>query len=170
MPKIAQPKRPRGRPALVQQPLIDWTTDVGNWMISYLKKNNRIATGKSINSFSVEVKNKPTRVYLRAADSVKWALAGRNAGTPPPIISIYDWVKAKGFARGADEITLNSIAWAIRSKIAKEGTNQPRLKPQQIEFAIKQKGKKYLNQLGENLAKDTMNEILLQFAKTPNKK
>tara|TARA_R110002096_G_scaffold217142_4_gene405173 strand:+ start:2697 stop:3209 length:513 start_codon:yes stop_codon:yes gene_type:complete len=170
MPSVNEPKRPVGRPALVQQPLIDWCSEVGDWMISYLKKNKRLATGNTINSFEVTVKNKPTRVSLQAADSVKWALAGRNKGTAPPIIVIYDWVVAKGFARGSDEITLNSIAWAIRTKIAKEGTNQPRLKQQQIRFAIEQKGKKYLEQIGVNLAQETADAMVKSFAKDPNKK
>lgn len=169
MAKVKVSNRPVGRPALIQAPLIAWMVDVGQWTINWMQKNNRIATGRSINSFEVDVQNKPTVVTLSAAESVAYALEGRKSGKAPPIIAIENWVRAKGIARGQGEVTLNSIAWAIRAKIAKKGTNPPKLRPQNITLVINQKGIKYLNQLGDNLAKEVSDLMVASLTKNnPN--
>ena len=62
MPSVKISKRPTGRPATIQQPLVNWLDDIGTWMIKFMSKNNRIATGDTINSFEIDIKNKPTTV------------------------------------------------------------------------------------------------------------
>ena len=169
MPVVKVSKRPVGRPAIIQQPLIDWTVDVGTWAIAWMSTNKRVASGKSINSFVVDIENKPTVVELKAAESVKWALEGRNAGGAPPIHAIENWmIEKKGAFGGLDPLSLSSIAWAIRTKIAKEGTNQPRLKRQNVQLVIKSKGKKHLKKLGENVAKEALEATVKSLTTDPN--
>lgn len=165
MSKVKQPSRPVGRPALLQQPLIDLNVDGGNWIIWWLTKNKRIASGKSIDSLEVKVFNKPLLVILEAADSVAWAMQGRKAGTPPPVQAIYDWLGFKSFAKGFDPQSLLGLAFAIRSKIAKKGTNQPKLRSQEITFAINQISKKHLQKLSDNLAQEQLDLLVLQLTR-----
>lgn len=57
--------------------------------------------------------------YSQAA---KNRIAGRAPGTPPPVSPLVDWVIAKGLASNPKKAL--GIAFAIRNKIAKQGTDR----------------------------------------------
>ena len=170
--KVKVSKRPVGRPALILDPLIDWNVGVGTELIKYMQSHDRIATADSINSFVVNIKNKPTRVVLDAAPSVKYALGGRrpDPAKPPPIIAIANWMDAKGIGAGLDPQSLNSFAWAIRGKIARDGTNPPKVGKGFITLVINRQGKKYLPVLADNIAKETSDSMIKLLTKPNNAK
>lgn len=163
MAKVKVNSRPRGRPARSLDPMIEWTTEIGEWMIRWLENNNRISSGDSVNSFEVTAIQNPLYVELKAATSVKYALQGRNAGAFPNLGGIKQWIKDKGIS--LVDISLDSLAFLIGRKIARSGTSQPRLKIQNIQFAIKQIGKKHMDKLADNIAEDISNSILDGFRK-----
>ena len=156
-------KRPVGRPAKMLNPMIDWAADIGEWMIKWMESNGRIASRDSVNSFEVTAIQNPLFVELKAADSVKYALQGRNAGAFPNLNGIKKWIVDKRIS--LVDISLDSLAFLIGRKIARSGTSQPRLKIQNIQFAIKQLGKKHLDKLADNLAEDISSSILEGFRK-----
>lgn len=49
-------------------------------------------------------------------------LAGRKAGKMPPVSAIKKWVKIRGIRGVKKNSSIDSIAWAIAKKIAREGT------------------------------------------------
>lgn len=171
MAKVKVNSRPVGRPAAIQQPMIDMAVEVGEWMINWMLKNGRVATGRSINSFEVTAIQNPQNVELTADDSVVWALQGRNAGEFPNVGAIKDWINDKNIRLRPDEKTgrmptINQVAYLIGKKIADSGTNQPRLKNQNITFAIKQISRKHMKKLSDNLAEDIAESIALDFLKS----
>lgn len=163
MAKVKVNSRPRGRPARMLNPMIEWTTEIGEWMIRWMENNNRIASGDSVDSFEVTAIQNPLYVELKASSSVKYALQGRNAGSFPNLGGIKQWIKDKGIS--LIDISLDSLAFLIGRKIARSGTSQPRLKIQNIQFAIKQIGKKHMDKLADNIAEDISNSILDGFRK-----
>ena len=50
-------------------------------------------------------------------------MAGRPKGKMPPVAEIEKWVISKGIKPLKDEMSINSLAWAIAKKIAREGTD-----------------------------------------------
>lgn len=167
MAKVKINNRPKGRPARSLDPMIDWANDIGEWMIRWMESKGRIASGDSINSFEVTAIQNPLYVELKASDSVKYALQGRNKGAFPNINSIKQWIEDKGIR--LVDISLDGLAFLIGRKIARSGTSQPRLKIQNIQFAIKQVGKKHVKQLADNLAEDISKSMLDQFRKAAPK-
>lgn len=141
--------------------MINWMVDIGEWMIGYMEQNNRIASGKSINSFNVTAIQNPQFVELRASEGVKWALQGRKAGKFPNVDAIKGWIRDKGLSLAG--ITLNSLAFLIGRKIALSGTSEPKLREQNIQLVIKQKGIKHTKHLADNLAEDIAKATLEGF-------
>jgi len=159
--KVKVNSRPVGRPARTLDPMINWMVDVGEWMIDYLQKNNRIASGESINSFEVTAIQNPQFVELKAADSVKWALQGRKAGRFPNVGRLRQWVRDK---LGETNVkTINRIAYLVGRKISLSGTSEPKLRVQNIQLVIKQKGIKHTQKLADNLAEDIAAATLQGF-------
>lgn len=59
---------------------------------------------------------------INTSDRAVNRIAGRPPGTPPPVEPLVDWVMAKGLASEAKKA--RGIAFAIRNKIAKQGTER----------------------------------------------
>lgn len=76
------------------------------------------ATGDWINS--VEVRRNGTEISIWANDYTQWLVQGRAPGGRPPINPLVRWVEAKLGATGQEA---KSIAYAVATKIEKEGTN-----------------------------------------------
>ena len=78
-----------------------------------------------------DVQNSPKRVawgfevksnITNSAGNARNRIGGRPGGTPPPIQPLTDWVMAKGIAANPNKA--RGIAFAIRRKIANEGTER----------------------------------------------
>ena len=98
-------------------------------------------TGRFSNDLTVEYSNTETKFTAIIKGHVY--LAGRAAGLTPPIQAIQEWVISKGIASaGSNEAS--GIAYAIATKIAREGTNRSNaidpytqvLTPQRIQSII----------------------------------
>ncbi len=146
--------RTAGRPTKYEEALKGWATDIvinlQNWMLAH----DKIATGKSISSFKMLIAD--NEIILEGADSVAHALLGRKAGKMPPYKEGSDletWVIAKPIVPYPDERgfipTLAQITFLIARKIAREGTNPPKMVPQNINLIVTQSGQKYLDRIGE---------------------
>lgn len=120
-----------------------------------LTKNNRIATGKLLNSIQTEVtqNNDTYSVILNFEDYFKYVTEGRKAGKMPPVDSILDWIKVKHILPrpiNGKLPTEKGLAYLIARKIGREGyegTND-------YETSIEQLNKEYIPKLQEALEKD----------------
>ena len=157
-------KQSVGRPLKALVPIRDWAVDVANWMVNWMEQNDKRASGRSIRSISVEV-TKPNVVVIHAADSVQWALAGRGAGKFPLVNRIMQWIKDRGLP--LIDITINSLAFLIGRKIAKHGTNPPKLRKQNIDLVITSKAKKYLDKSAQAFAQSISDRWMKGILKHP---
>jgi len=130
--RVNKPKivRRSGRPTPAEKFLLTImqfsVTDFQEWQ----HKNNKIATGKSINGWIITIKSKRFNTVFQGKITnrekyINYALFGRAPGKRPPIAEIFDWVKRKGLsARG---MTKRQLASRIATKIGAKGTNPPYL-------------------------------------------
>ena len=146
-----------GRPSKFEDALKNWALDVAIWLQNYMLANDRIATAKSISSFEITLLD--NEVLLQSDTSVLHAIYGRKAGKMPPYKEGSDletWVIAKPIVPYPDDRgfipTLSQITFLIARKIAKEGTNPPKLREQNLAAVINSKGLKYLNTIAEEQA------------------
>ena len=93
------------------------------------QKGSPVGATKQLKS-SWQVQNSPRQVafgfevtsnIINTSEAARNRIAGRPPGTPPPVQPLVDWVEAKGIAVGS---SARSIAFAIRAKIAREGTER----------------------------------------------
>lgn len=92
------------------------------------QKNSVIgATSALKNSWDITAPRKESVTFdinasiVNTSEAARYRIAGRGAGKPPKIQPLVDWVEAKGIAVGS---SARSIAFAIRAKIAREGTER----------------------------------------------
>ncbi len=167
MGKVKVNARPVGRPARTLDPMIDWMVDVGEWIGEWMQKNDRTFTGDSSNFHVTAIQNPQFVELLSDVKYLPWALQGRKGGGAPPVSAIRNWLDKKGkkYFSGADELTLNSIAFAISKNIEKRGTSTQtkKLRPQNIQLIIKQLGIKHTKKLADNLAQDIAAATLAGF-------
>ena len=76
------------------------------------------ASGKWIEGLEVDVRG--LTGILRGEHYTEQLVNGREPGKMPPVEAILQWILNKGIR--PDKGTVNSLAWAIAKKIAKEGT------------------------------------------------
>lgn len=152
-----QVNRLAGRPTKMEDALKNWALDIAIWLQNYMLDNDRIATSKSISSFEITLLD--NEVLLQCETSVLHAIYGRKAGKMPPWREGSDletWVIAKPIVPYPDDRgfipTLSQITFLIARKIAREGTNPPKLREQNLEAIINSKGLKYLEQIAEDQA------------------
>lgn len=158
-------KRESGRPSLYSKALEQWATDVAVWIQNYLLEHDRIATGKSIGGMVITLKE--NSVELSSPQSLAFALQGRKAGGFPPLKNIRQWIidkkiKIEPDAKGK-RITLNALAFLIGRKIAEEGTNPPKLVPQNLTAVISSKGLQYQKQIAEASAAEIQTRFINNF-------
>lgn len=157
-----------GRPTKYEQALEHWATDIAQWMQNYMLKNDRIATGDSISSFEMLIAD--NEIILSAAASVAYALQGRGAGAFPDIAEIEKWIIAKPVEAYPDSKgripTLNELVFLISRKISEQGTDPPKLKPQNIAFIITQLGTKYIDTIGQLQAEELIQDMKDVFSRS----
>lgn len=76
------------------------------------------ATGKWLESLEAKAVNGNGEIW--GMDYTYWLANGRKPGVAPPVSALIPWVNAKLGIGGKEAI---SIAWAVATKIKKEGTN-----------------------------------------------
>lgn len=76
------------------------------------------ASGNWVNSLAVEVVD--GNGYIKGTDYTYYLVNGRAQGTPPPIQPLINWVANKMGITGKEGV---NIAYAVKNKIAKEGTD-----------------------------------------------
>lgn len=78
------------------------------------------ASGKLHDSIRYEVTNNGETLRVYAEDYIYYLVHGRANGKMPPRQPIKDWIVAKGIQ--PDGISIDSLAYLIQRKIAREGT------------------------------------------------
>jgi len=131
-----------------------------------LTKNNRIATGKLLNSIHTEISqnNDTYSVTLNFEDYFKYVSEGRKAGKMPPVDSILEWIKVKHILpRPMDGKlpTEKGLAYLIARKIGREGYEGSN----DYETSIEQLNNEYIPKLEEALQKDLYTYSMQLFEK-----
>jgi len=152
-----------GRPTNLENFLVQWGVDIASWFEEWQQSNNRIATGKSVGGYIVDLTNKNEVTIDNEADYMPYPLTGRNAGKFPPIQAIEDWIIAKGIP--LQDISLSSLAFLIARKISSFGTDQPRLKMQNLDAVINAKSVKWINRISDQLAIDASDLMVNELTK-----
>jgi len=148
-----------GRPTRIEDFLLQWGVDIVSWFEEWQVMNNRIATGDSVSGYYVDLTEKNHVRIGNEVDYMPYPLTGRNAGKFPPKEAIEQWIVDKGIV--PDDISIESLAFLIGRKIAKEGTDQPRLKKQNIEMVINSKSDKWLNRIADAVGKE-VNDVMVE--------
>ena len=154
-----------GRPTRYEETLLAYTLDIANWVQNYMLANDRIATGDSISSMKILVHK--NEIIFEAAPSVAYALQGRGPGKFPDVAEIEKWIQAKPVEAYPDSKgripTLQQLTFLISRKISEEGTDPPKLLPQNIQFTVVQLGSKYYERLGAEMADEVREQFVEQF-------
>lgn len=119
------------------------------------------ATGKWIDNLEVFVETE-VDFYIAeiiGLDYTEQLVQGREPGAMPPIQNLVEWIEAKPITP-RDNISVESLAWAIAKKIAREGTNYFPEGTDLVEAVItKERIQKIIDNVGELLINDFKLEI-----------
>lgn len=86
-------------------------------------------------------------------------LAGRKAGKMPPVAAIRKWLKIRGIRSIRKNQSVNSLAWAIAKKIAREGTKQENA----LKIYEKVITPQRINKIIDRIAKLNVNRIITEI-------
>ena len=87
------------------------------YLIPHFMESGKNATGEWVRSLYVEAKNNQAIIYGK--DYTLFIEDGRDRGKEPPLEPLINWVEAKLGIYGKEAI---SVAWAVKTKIAQDGT------------------------------------------------
>lgn len=147
------------RLSITEKGVIDWMSEVAQFMIDFQERHNRTASRRSVDNYTVRQSNK--FISLLAVDYIAFALQGRRPGGFPPVEEIRRWIDDKGIASEDPD----SMAWAIATKISQEGTlsgtgpDDTKLNPGLIAASVSRIGKKHLKNIADELAEKTADGI-----------
>jgi hypothetical protein len=109
----------------IKQELAQFLTSIMNDMKAVMDSENMNATGKSRDSFKVEVDGFTGILYgpshINVLESGRGPTRGGKGGGVPLVQRILQWIQAKGI-QARDGITQQQLAYAITNKIHREGT------------------------------------------------
>jgi len=122
-------RRPVGRPSMeqkiVEATLMSSAIDYQTW----LRLNNRIATGNALNSFVVLIKKKARNLIiegeLKAISYMDRVLFGRGQGKAPNRAVILQWMRSKGVK--SELYNDRDLSYLIARSIGEQGTLPPHL-------------------------------------------
>lgn len=86
-------------------------------------------------------------------------LAGRKAGKMPPVAAILSWLKIRGIRSFKKSQSVNSLAWAIARKIAREGTKAENALKIYEEVITPQR----INKIIDRISKLNVNRIITEI-------
>jgi hypothetical protein len=148
----------------------EWAQEVVTNARSILIRNNKVATGRLVNSIRYTVNPQGEIVFLYSEDG-KWVSQGRKRhpgrGVNPKgkfVASLKDWIRAKGIqGRGKDGrfITNQSLAYLIARGINREG-----IKPLPfMKMAVKESIKKLAPKLARVKARAVVQRLKREISK-----
>ena len=157
--------RPVGRPSMEQitmeATLFSCAVDYQSWQ----QINNRIATGKSINSWVVRIKKTTNNLILvgslGAVAYIDFVLFGRGPGTPPPVQDIFTWLRIKNITSASKSD--RQLAFAIAKSIGNNGTLQPHLSTTIITRMVSVNTKTVLRKSNRAYLDEKSAEFMLQL-------
>jgi len=149
--------KPTNLMRFVSQVFLDIAIDIQSWMFD----NDRDATSTAINSMEIDVYK--TYIQLSAVDYMPFALQGRGPGGFPPPQTIIDWIIAKPIQ--VTDISIESLAFLIGRKIAREGTDPPHLQQDDLDIIYNQSYKKFEDRISKALERETLQKLDKIFAK-----
>ncbi len=109
-------------------------THIKESLIQWQSSNNKIASGKSIRGYKIDIKTKKDKMSALLYNKQKYiidTLFGRKPGKRPPPLQIRKWMRLKGIqprAQGSGRfISMNAASYLISNKIGRDGTNPPKM-------------------------------------------
>jgi hypothetical protein len=142
----------------------EWAQEVVTNARSILIRNNKVATGRLVNSIRYTVNPQGDIIFLYSEDG-KWVSQGRRKGARfPPPAPISRWIRAKGI-QGRDKkgrfISNKSLTFLISRAIARDG-----IKPLPfMKMAVKQSIKKLAPKLARVKARAVIQRLKKELAK-----
>lgn len=161
------------------QPLITSTTEsftaIAEVMKANMVTNNQIASRKAYNSIQVRTSITDTSMVwqiVSGGEASDYIMTLEYGARPhwAPIAPLIQWVKDKGLAN--TEAKAKSIAYAVRKKIADEGTNVYKMQslgyqPYTINSAISEQGVAMMKEdITKEVAKVTTKKAVEAFLQT----
>lgn len=167
---------PSRRLSITELNVVNWMTEVAQFIIDFQENHGRVASGDSINNTAVSLvkKGRISTVSLAVPEHTQFALQGRGPGGQPPINAIEAWIRSKPISVSGDE-EITSLAWAIAKKIASEGTlsgtgpDDTKLNPGLIAANVTKFGKRHLNTMSNELAKSVADGLFQTLSGSESK-
>jgi len=140
------------------------STDIQNKQ----KEQGRVASGKSLAAYEVEVDEFSGKLY--GINYVGTLETGRKAGRVPKFFRtiILEWMNQKSLFQAESESKRKSIAYLIARKIANDGTKLHRDggKSGVLSTVVtEQRINMFSNEILESLQNDTLNQMVAEFAR-----
>lgn len=162
-------------PSKTEQEVINWVTGVAQFMIDFQERHGRVASGESINNYTITMRKEgfgKRTVMLDVLGYTPFALLGRGPGGQPPADNIARWLRDKGLVEqfGGEE-SIMQAAFAIARKIAADGTlsgtgpDDTKLNPGLVAAFITNLGKQHLANIADDLAKQTADMMFRTLTK-----
>ena len=142
----------------------EWAQEVVTNARSILIRNNKVATGRLVNSIRYTVNPQGDIIFLYSEDG-KWVSQGRRKGARfPPPAPISRWIRAKGI-QGRDKkgrfISNKSLTFLISRAIARDG-----IKPLPfMKMAVKESIKKLAPKLAKVKARAVIQRLKREISK-----
>ena len=138
-------------------------------LVSRLKKQGHVATGKGINSLETKIRESGNGLLIAiyGEDYLAYQETGRKAGKLPNIGALMKWVKQKGIASEMKEV--KRISWAIAINMKKIGmhSNNKRLDMSKRHFLSKtmEGGKDVINKKLFEMFNKNFDLLVTQYTK-----
>ena len=161
--KGATPKAQKAVAAGTYKAQARWAQDIGRALIQLMESKDRVASGRTIKSLFVRV-NKLGVATLEGAETIVFTLFGRRPGKRPPSDAIEQWVREKP-VRPAQGQTLKQVAFAVGTKIAREGVD-PITSVNRLEDLVEQAGKKHVRKMAQVQAEYLSEITVSNFTKS----
>lgn len=150
-----------------QKILFDFLDAIRKEVIIEQERQNRVASGKSVDGYQVESTN-----VLGTFSGVSYSgtlETGRKPGKVPQGFSliILEWMNQKSLHSAESEAKRKSIAYLIARKISREGTTLHRQGGKSGVFTnviTEERLRQFSDKLLTSFQNETINEILFQFA------
>ena len=82
-------------PSVADKNVINWVTEVAQFMIDFQERHDRVATGDSIDNYRVKLERRgrsKSKVFLDVLGYTPFALQGRAPGAMPPPSALEQWI------------------------------------------------------------------------------
>lgn len=174
MAQLPKRKFRSGKPTNEMRALSDMFLSIAVVIQSWLFDNDRVASGKTINSIRIDVFKK--QIVMTADQSIKFALEGRGPGGFPwdrdkNVNPLEEWIRQKPI-QIPPGFTVESLAFVMGRSIALSGTDKPHLTPEDLAGFIQNGLRKHQKQVADKYVSSVVDGVVEKFEqvflKNPN--